>query len=365
MRHDAILSGPLLRWYDQFGRHDLPWKQHPSAYRVWVSEVMLQQTQVTTVIPYFERFMARFPEITALADAEIDDVLHLWAGLGYYARGRNLHRAARSIRDEHAGTFPTDIDTVMALSGIGRSTAGAILALSQHQRHPILDGNVKRVLARYRGVEGWPGRPGVERILWQHAEHHTPTERVSDYTQAVMDLGATMCTRARPRCALCPLNAECVAYRTGQTADLPTRKPKKTLPQRNTLFIIARTNDGEVLLERRPPSGIWGGLWSFPEAEDDDALRAWCTQHLGVTGANVRTLPTIHHGFSHYKLDIHPRVVSVPAVPPVLMEGGHRLWYKAGHSPALGLAAPVTQLLARLAEQLAEQLSSDEPDMEY
>ena len=257
----------LVHWHARHGRRHLPWQRNPTPYRVWVSEIMLQQTRVGVVIAYYERFMARFPALADLADAPLDDVLALWSGLGYYSRARNLHRAAVLVRDRHDGQMPCDTAALVALPGIGRSTAGAILALSHGDRHPILDGNVKRVLCRYHGIEGWPGRGAIERTLWTLAERHTPHEGVAAYTQAVMDLGATLCVRSRPLCSLCPIEAGCTARRDGTQARIPAPRPRRAVPHRQTAFLVLRDASGALLLERRPPSGIWGGLWCFPECD--------------------------------------------------------------------------------------------------
>jgi len=254
----------LLAWFDTHGRHDLPWQHPRTPYRVWISEIMLQQTQVSTVVPYFERFLQRFPDVHSLAAAAQDDVLALWSGLGYYARARNLHRAAQHIVERHDGKFPTTLEAWLALPGIGRSTAGAILAQAFEQRQPILDGNVRRVLARYHAIDGWPGDRAVQDQLWKRAEAATPHRRIADYTQAIMDLGATVCTRT-PRCNQCPLSTGCGAHRLGRTADFPGRRPRKTLPVRLTAMLVLRDENGRILLVRRPPTGIWGGLWSLPE----------------------------------------------------------------------------------------------------
>src|SRR5262245_24319196 len=246
----------LLAWFDRAGRKSLPWQQQPTPYRVWVSEIMLQQTQVATVIGYYERFLARFPDVRSLADASVDEVLHLWTGLGYYARGRNLHRAARQLVASHGGEFPESLEEMQALPGIGRSTAGAILALSRGRRHAILDGNVKRVLSRFFGVEGHSGVLAVERELWALAEQCTPAERVGAYTQAIMDLGATVCVRSRPLCNACPSSEDCYARRHGLQSSLPTPRPKKARPHKTAHAIIALRDDGAILLERRPPVGL-------------------------------------------------------------------------------------------------------------
>ncbi|MFP5507171.1 MAG: A/G-specific adenine glycosylase [Gammaproteobacteria bacterium] len=344
-------SDRVLAWYDRHGRKDLPWQRERSPYRVWVSEIMLQQTQVVTVIPYFERFMARLPDCVALADAELDAVLHLWSGLGYYARARNLHRAAQVVRDEYAGVFPTDFDTVVALPGIGRSTAGAILAQACGQRHAILDGNVKRVLARHHAVAGWPGETAVANRLWEYAEHHTPLQRVADYTQAMMDLGATVCTRARPRCGECPLADSCAAQAAGNPRDYPGAKPRRATPVRATHMLLVRNGTGEVLLQQRPPQGIWGGLWSFPEVAAADEVGGWCERVLGRRAGRVQAWPALRHTFSHFHLDITPWLVDLgDNRAGAVMEGPPTVWYNTRTSDPRGLAAPVLRLLERLGD---------------
>ena len=311
---------------------------------------MLQQTQVQSVIPYFEKFMARFPEVHGLAAAPVDEVLHIWSGLGYYARARNLHRAAKVIVAEHGGELPRDIDALMALPGVGRSTAAAILALSFGDRHAILDGNVKRVLCRYHAIEGWPGASGVARRLWAIAEAHTPDDDSAAYTQAVMDLGATLCTRSQPRCEDCPLNGDCLALAEGREAELPQRKPPKSTPLRQTVFVIVRDPRGRVLLERRPPAGIWGGLWSFPECEPGTDVGAWCREHLGVAVTPQRELDVLRHTFSHFRLDIQPALLSIDVRGAVsaVKDSPDRRWYDVDDAERVGLAAPVTRLLGQL-----------------
>jgi len=341
------LAARVLAWHRRAGRHDLPWQQQPTPYRVWVSEIMLQQTQVATVIPYFQRFMAQFPTATALADAPVDDVLHLWSGLGYYARARNLHRAAAIIRDEYGGELPEDIDQLLALPGIGRSTAGAILALSRGQRHPILDGNVKRVLARYHRVDGWPGKTAVARRLWEWAEHHLPDRELRAYTQGMMDLGATLCTRSRPACEQCPLNADCLAHASGEPERWPGRKPKKTRPLRNTRMLVSEA-EGHVLLQRRPPSGIWGGLWAFPEIEE--AAADWCHRKLNTRPGKAREWEEVRHAFSHFELAIKPVHVHLPKLPAIVADDDNLAWFPLDKPPQVGLAAPVSRLLSKLRE---------------
>jgi A/G-specific adenine glycosylase len=345
-----LLAPALLAWWDRHGRKDLPWQRDPTPYRVWVSEVMLQQTQVATVIRYYDRFLTAFPDVLALADAPDDAVLHLWSGLGYYARARHLHRAARVVRDRHDGQVPTDFAELAALPGIGRSTAGAILALSGGQRHAILDGNVKRVLARVFHVDGYPGDTTVARQLWSLAEACTPHARVAHYTQAIMDLGASLCARARPACGLCPLQAGCAGRAAGVAAQLPARKPARLRPLRTTTLVLAVRPDGAVLLERRPPAGVWGGLWGFPETTGSAKVRDWCEQALGLDPVSVRVQPVLEHAFTHFDLAMTPVEVRLAKGPERVMEPGRYLWYDPKAPAAVGLASPMAKLLAALAE---------------
>ena len=345
----ASFSKRVLGWYAVNGRSDLPWQQHPTPYRVWVSEIMLQQTQVTTVIPYYQRFMASFPNVRSLADAPVDDVLHHWSGLGYYARARNLHKTAQVIMNEFGGDFPKDFEHVVALPGIGRSTAGAILSLSRNERHAILDGNVKRVLARFHAVAGWPGKTSVSDALWTFAEQHTPFENVADYTQAMMDLGATVCTRTRPACPDCPLVTDCVAHGSGQIADYPGRKEKKAKPLRKTNMLLIHGN-GAIYLQRRPPSGIWGGLWSFPEISADADPASWCEEQVAVHPLSIDRWETVRHSFTHFDLDIAPIAVRVAAASRKVEDGGDHVWYDIDSPLKLGIAAPVSGLIQKLKE---------------
>lgn len=334
----------LLAWFDRYGRHDLPWQSPRSAYRVWVSEIMLQQTQVTTVIGYFERFMGRFPTLQALADAPQDEVLHLWTGLGYYARARNLHKAAQLALAEHGGELPTgSVEALTALPGIGRSTAGAIIAQSTGKRAAILDGNVKRSLTRLHAIPGWPGKPDVERQLWSLAEYYTPDTRLADYTQAMMDFGATLCKRSKPDCPVCPFNDVCVAYGQGEPQRFPESKPKKALPNRATIMLMLRDVEGRVWLEQRPPSGLWGGLWSLPQFEHQSELSDWLDDHA-IAPKRHAPLPTFSHTFSHFRLMITPQPVSCDRLNGVRESG---VWYDVNHPPELGLAAPVKSLLSQ------------------
>ena len=280
-------SDRLLAWFDDHGRKDLPWQHDITPYHVWLSEIMLQQTQVSTVIDYYNRFIKRYDNVQALAAADLDDVLALWTGLGYYARARNLYKATQIIVERHQGQLPSTIDELMALPGIGRSTAGAIMALGYHQRHAILDGNVKRVLTRYAAISGWPGKKDIEQKLWQLAEQLLPTHRVGSYIQAQMDLGATICTRSKPLCSQCPLITDCKAYLSGNPTQYPSSKPKKAIPQRQTYWLIVRTESGLILLEQRPNKGIWGGLWSFPEFESLDDVKCFYQQNFDAHKDNL------------------------------------------------------------------------------
>jgi A/G-specific adenine glycosylase len=342
----------LLAWHGKKGRHDLPWqkrlREEGAAYRVWVSEIMLQQTQVSTVIAYFERFMQRFPNVRALADAPADEVLHLWTGLGYYARARNLHRAAQVVRDEHGGVFPSDLDAVMALPGIGRSTAGAILAISAGRRHPILDGNVKRVLSRFHAVDGAPDENATLEKLWRLADDNTPAENVAVYTQAIMDLGATLCTRTKPRCDDCPIAADCRARIEGRQGELPAAKRKRAPRRQKHAVMLVAQRATEVLLVQRPPSGIWGGLWCLPEFGD----RIEAEQYAAtlVNAKLVRApLPDIAHSFTHFDLVITPVLAKCRGEARVRDDTA--LWYDLTRPARVGLPAPIKTLLGTLLER--------------
>lgn len=341
----------VLDWFDAHGRKRLPWKENPTPYRVWVSEIMLQQTQVATVIPYYERFMARFPDLLALADAELDEALGLWAGLGYYARARHLHQAAQIVRDRHGGELPLDTALLQTLPGIGRSTAGAILALAAGQRQPILDGNVKRLLARFAAVDGWPGQSRVLAALWTLADRYTPGERVADYTQAMMDLGAMICAPRQPRCGDCPLADGCAAHAQGRESVYPAPKPRRDLPVRTTRMLLLRGAAGEVLLERRPPVGVWGGLWSFPECPLEVDIIAWCRERLGLEVTVGAPWDMLRHSFSHFHLDITPAPATVLGPGGRVMEGERFVWYNTRCPDDRGVAAPVRGLLAALANE--------------
>jgi len=336
----------ILNWFDTGGRHDLPWQQNPTPYRIWISEIMLQQTQVATVIPYYHRFMNRFASVQSLATADIDQVLHLWTGLGYYARARNLHQTAILIVENYQGVFPTTVEELKSLPGIGKSTAGAIVALAMNISAPILDGNVKRVLSRVFTIDGWPEQVNTKNQLWEIAERLTPSERVAEYTQAMMDLGATVCTRANPACDRCPFNSHCKAYQQECIANYPGKKPRKALPVKSVTMFILQNEAGEVLLEKRPAQGIWGSLYSLPEGQSETMLPQ--LNHIQVSIENVSKLDPLRHSFSHYHLDISPVRFSARRIRDAVAEKDRWLWYPLDHSIEVGLAAPIKKLLSQL-----------------
>ena len=368
-------SNRLLTWFDQCGRKHLPWQQDTTPYRVWISEIMLQQTQVATVIPYYEKFTRSFPSIEALAKAPEDAVLHYWTGLGYYARARNLHKTARQIVRHHDGKLPLTVEELAALPGIGKSTAGAIVAISTNKKATILDGNVKRVLSRCFAIGGWPGTTTTAQSLWEIAEQLTPEQRVADYTQAIMDLGATLCTRSSPNCRHCPFESECIARQSDQIDNYPGKKPKKTMPIRKTTMLLIENPQGEWLLQRRPAEGLWGGLWGFPEnnmidvdethvekgnadqsnldetntststTKVDIALEQLNLNNLRIE--NQETLDEFRHTFTHFHLDITPVLVKLAEMPTLIGESATR-WYSPISADEIGLTGPVTKLLKEL-----------------
>lgn len=344
-------SDTIIRWHHQHGRHDLPWQGTIDPYKIWISEIMLQQTQVTTVIPYYERFMRRFPTVQDLASADIDEVLHLWTGLGYYARGRNLHKAAQQIVNDFAGEFPRNLDDMMSLNGIGRSTAGAILSFAFSLRHPILDGNVKRVLSRIFGVEGWYGKSAVAEKFWRLADEHTPHKTVATYTQAIMDFGATLCTRSKPSCLLCPLQDSCVAYTENRISELPSKKPKKTIPVKSCLMIIIQNEDDHVFMLQRPPSGIWGGLWSLPQIESSSDIEHALSKDYGLVIEEVKHGKPFRHTFSHYHLDIQPIYSRLVDNQKDKIQDTTTTWIDFNKTVKLGLPAPIKKLLTTLNNQ--------------
>jgi A/G-specific adenine glycosylase len=346
----SAIAAQLIAWQQRAGRHDLPWQTHRTPYRVWVSEIMLQQTQVVTVIPYYERFMQRFPDVACLAAAPLDEVLHLWSGLGYYARARNLHRAAQRVCSEFGGELPVSFEALASLPGIGRSTAGAILALSRGARHAILDGNARRVLARYFAVEGAVDEPGTRAQLWELAERCTPQAQLPEYTQAIMDLGATLCLRRAPRCAECPLAAGCSARRSARQHELPAQRSRRARPTRRAFMVLAQRHDGSVWLERRPESGVWGGLWCLPEFASAAAAHAYVDSVLGGSRRAPAVLPAVAHAFTHFDLEITPLLVRCAGERAVL-EAGSTLWYDLRAPATVGLPAPICRLLEDLRER--------------
>ncbi len=339
-------SSRLITWQKQFGRHDLPWQNTADPYAIWVSEIMLQQTQVSAVIGYYGKFMARFPNIATLANATQDEVLQHWSGLGYYSRARNLHHAAQTIIDEHGATFPQDFETIQTLSGIGRSTAAAIASFAFNQVQTILDGNVKRVLSRHFTIAGWPGSPKIEKQLWALAESLLPEKDIIAYTQGLMDLGATLCTRSKPKCAACPLNNTCKAYKQNRVTELPTPKPKKVIPEKQiTMLIFLRGN--EVLLEKRPPTGIWGGLWSFPETESTDSFAAIAHDKFGMIVQEIQPLPILNHTFTHFKLHIRPQPLYALKQSTHVKEFG-QVWLSIEDAIGAAIPTPVRKILQSL-----------------
>ena len=346
-------STRVLDWYDQHGRHDLPWQSQRTPYRVWIAEIMLQQTQVGTVIPYYLRFIETFPDLATLARASLDHVLEHWSGLGYYSRARNLHRAAHIITAEHAGQFPEQFEQVVALPGIGQSTAAAILAQALDQRHAILDGNVKRVLCRYHAIDGWPGKTAVQQQLWQFAEQYTPHTRVDDYTQAIMDLGATLCMRSSPQCMQCPLQEDCAAHVQGAVKRYPTPRPKKQLPVKSArLLILTNDDNGSIMLEKRPPSGIWGGLWSLPETELGEKVAQVCEQRWGLEVLDDEDCGAFRHTFSHYHLDITPCRIRVQQNGTQVKDQGNIIWCGSEEAQKRALATPVARIISQHAQNL-------------
>ncbi|MEM0911387.1 MAG: A/G-specific adenine glycosylase [Pseudomonadota bacterium] len=350
--HETVtttFSDRVLAWFDTHGRKDLPWQKNKSRYSVWLSEIMLQQTQVKTVIPYYQRFMAQFPDVVSLAEAEQDQVLHLWTGLGYYARARNLHKAAQIIRSDFNGVFPDKFDDVLSLPGIGRSTAAAILSLADNQPFVIMDGNVKRVLARFYAIDGWPGKASVEEQLWKAAEDLKPKHRFNDYTQAMMDLGATLCARSSPNCEECPVQTNCIANINGLQATFPHKKPKKTLPVKSTTMLIL-FHAGSVYMKKRAAAGIWGGLFGFPESSREEMGLSLSQQGV-IDSTEVVYLDDFRHTFSHFHLDITPALVQLQNLPTRLKETHKEeegIWYSLDDSPSVGLAAPTVKILQQL-----------------
>ncbi|MFT6791541.1 MAG: A/G-specific adenine glycosylase [Cellvibrionaceae bacterium] len=341
-------SDQVLHWFDINGRKNLPWQKNRNAYRIWVSEIMLQQTQVATVIPYFQRFTTRFPKIQDLAAASQEQVLQLWAGLGYYARGRNLHKCAGVVVDQYQGKFPKTVEELEELPGIGRSTAAAIVSLAYDKKATIMDGNVKRVLARYFAIDAWPGQSVIAKRLWQLAEELTPDKRNADYTQAMMDLGAMLCKRSKPQCEQCPVRGKCIAYRKATPEAYPGKKPRLEKPVKAAQFLILQNFQGEILLEKRPPSGIWGGMWGLPLLEVSQNAKKHIQNTIGeVDGFEEWT--KFRHTFSHYHLDIQPVHLRILKTNPERAEK-NQSWFPIESWSQLGVPAPVKKILEALAK---------------
>ncbi|MCE2859083.1 MAG: A/G-specific adenine glycosylase [Oxalobacteraceae bacterium] len=359
---DTSFADALIAWQKQHGRHQLPWQRTRDAYRIWLSEIMLQQTQVTTVIPYYARFLDSFPTVAALAAAPTETVMAHWSGLGYYTRARNLHRCAQQIVAHHAGRFPSDPETLVSLPGIGKSTAAAIAAFAFGSRAAILDGNVKRVFCRVFGIEGFPGQAAVEKHLWQRAEALLPARDIEAYTQGLMDLGATLCTRTRPACERCPMQSRCIAHASARTAELPARKPKKAIPQKSTVMLVVM-HEGEILMEQRPPEGIWGGLLSLPElnrlsvASQDDDLHEQLALVLSSFGdiESVETLRGFVHGFTHYRLMVTPVQVRLRQRHAMLAQSDYQ-WRALAQISEAALPSPVRKLLGTLSDSVFQPL---------
>jgi len=335
----------ILQWYDHSGRHDLPWQKNQTAYRVWVSEIMLQQTQVNTVIPYYLKFMQRFPNLKSLSKAPLDDVLHHWSGLGYYARARNLHRSAQIILEEHKGRFPQSITEIEKLPGIGHSTAGAILSLAMNQQATILDGNVKRVLTRFYAFNENLTKKSALDKLWYLADNLTPKNRCRDYNQALMDLGALICTRSAPKCTSCPLEHFCQAHQAGQETQYPIKKTSSKRPQKEIFVLILQDQKGNILLEKRPHVGIWGGLWSFPECNEQQQIKNICKQRFFCEVTKHTDLPVINHIFTHFELMIKPVKLSVRTSKNHVMDSDSLIWYNNKEKLPGGIPSPIAKIL--------------------
>lgn len=334
----------LIDWQKKAGRHDLPWQNTRDPYRIWLSEIMLQQTQVSTVIPYYQRFLEAFPDVLALAAAPQDAVIALWAGLGYYARARNLHRCAQEIVHQHGGQFPRSAAALAELPGIGRSTAAAVAAFAFGEKAAILDGNVKRVLCRQFAIEGFPGATAVSRELWELAESLLPDSGIEAYTQGLMDLGATCCTRTRPRCGACPVASQCLARISERQSELPATKPKARLPERSASFALILA-EGKLLLERRPPTGIWGGLLVPPEGDIESVLANRGLKAKAVPP--MRLLPPLRHTFTHFRLNLEPVLCEVEA--PCSLAENQAVWLDLESAAAAGVPTPIAKLIRQVA----------------
>ncbi len=339
----------LLYWFQNHGRHNLPWQQNPTPYRVWISEIMLQQTQVSTVMFYYQRFIEKFSSITLLSKAPLDDVLNLWSGLGYYARARNLHRCAQIISQDYQADFPNEISELIQLPGIGRSTAGAIISFSMNKRGVILDGNVKRVLTRYYAIAEDVNQKSINQKLWEMADQLTPLQNFAEYNQAIMDLGATVCTRRNPACTICPVQSQCQAYQRYHPHNFPQRKKSaKERLKKSTCMLIIQNPQGSILLLKRPTVGIWGGLWSLPECDVGEDIKTWCIQQWRLEARQLQNLPALSHTFSHFDLTIYPILIQVKEIHGNIMEAGLQIWYDLTEAMPGGVAAPVSKLLKNI-----------------
>ncbi len=340
------IAARLINWQKQHGRHHLPWQGTHDPYAIWLSEIMLQQTQVGTVIPYYQRFLRHFPDISSLSQAPLDDILSLWSGLGYYSRARHLHQAACIIVRDYHGTFPKKRELIQQLPGIGRSTAAAIMVFAYGHRSAILDGNVKRVFSRYFGIDGYPGKKKVQDQLWLKAEESLPNGNSRKchqvYTQALMDLGATICTRHKPQCHDCPLRSDCVALKEKRTDQLPTTKPRVSLPKKEAIFLIL-LQQKKILLEKRPDTGIWGGLWCLPEIHIEEDIGAYCTQHFKTEVKPLFNFPPLNHTFTHFKLRIHPRLLRITSQIDTRQEG--KIWIEPDEALDKAIPTPVRKLI--------------------
>ncbi len=349
-------SERLIHWHHQNGRHDLPWQKNRTPYRVWLAEIMLQQTQVSTVLPYYQRFLSTFPSLSQLAKADLDQVLVLWSGLGYYRRARFLHQCAKTIVDQYHGRFPRNMEQLIGLPGIGRSTAGAILALAWSKPYPILDGNVKRVLCRFHGIESWPGEKAVEESLWAWSQKYTESATdVARYTQAIMDLGATVCRRTSPLCECCPFITDCHAHRHKRQDSIPATRSKKPLPIKNTRMLLLYNHRSEILLLKRPPVGIWPNLWSLPECEEHQNPTDWCQQQFGLKSGEWQNWQNFQHTFSHFKLRIQPMVANIKQPATRVMDSHDTLWVKTQKDKKLAVATPVNKLLQQFTYWIKEK----------
>lgn len=344
-------SKNLLNWFQQHGRKNLPWQENKTPYRVWLSEIMLQQTQVNTVIPYYLRFLKDFPDITSLAQAPLDEVLHLWTGLGYYARARNLQKTAQIICNEYAGNFPDSSEALQSLPGIGRSTAGAILSFANGQHHAILDGNVKRILARHYLIAGWTASSKTQKELWTLIEKVTPEKHCDDFNQALMDLGSSLCSRSKPQCQICPLNKTCKAYKKNLTKFYPNPKPKKIKPEKNTYLLMIMPEKDKVLLEQRPTQGIWGGLWSFPQCQTLDDIQLWLDNKQFSVKGNMEFYPEFRHTFTHFHLNITAVKININTAATFAIHEGLNndfIWYQPSKALKLGMPTPITKLIPQI-----------------